>query len=844
MVKTLLRISLFLTLFVFASVLPTTVRAEEEGDTLYVVFRDGRLDAFPRQLVEDVGRQGKQLVVTVQGGTAYEYDVDELDAYDQPVQVALPSITSFKFNNKFNHQVFTDVEFELEGDSVIRGQVGAIGRWLTPSFQLSDPRAIVYRDDTLRLHSKISRTPFRDNHTLTCTYPGLRVLRHTLVSEASEEREVETVEAVQLTADMLSTNAPSNYGEDPDKLLDGDPNTFFHTTWGSGAYQKLPADSCPYLDVELPEALHHLQFSYTTRNQSDRYTTALRLYASNDGEQWDVIRDFTLEEDHLPMTANGVYRSPTIDLGDDYVFLRFEQLSTIYHNNYIMWAEFALWSVTTTFIEGTPAQYDYHFVPLGRRYRFSMDWMADHATATPIIYIDIEPNDWGGVSPPSSKDYYLDAVISIDGAGLFPSMDNTAVQIKGRGNSSWSSNSWSKNPYRLKFDEKMKPFGLTKGKSWVLQSNRQRGSMLANPIGMYAAGLAKADGANHYVPVELYLNGDYWGSYTFTEKVGFHNNSIDLEDDSHACMLELDTYSDETIYRSSPGNLPVKIKEPDFSDPESTTLLSSTSEIMNRFNAFTQLVHEGKDISPEVDVESLARFLMVTELIGNNELKHPKSTYLYHEDVLSPDVRFKWGPVWDLDWAFGYEGSSTYYQQNATANFWTSTSSMAAATFMRKMRSAGEPLDRAIYREWTIFMRDHLEDLIDYCKSYYDYARPSLENNNNAVHGQDKDYTNYASNATNAQRWLRQRANYVYAQLTPYDLTDEELQLLPEDQNLDDYSDIVVGTQPTELVLAPTRFDVYDLRGVRMKAAASYNNFRDGLSPGIYIVNGKKVLIP
>ena len=40
-----------------------------------------------------------------------------------------------------------------------------------------------------------------------------------------------------------------------------------------------------------------------------------------------------------------------------------------------------------------------------------------------------------------------------------------------------------------------------------------------------------------------------------------------------------------------------------------------------------------------------------------------------------------------------------------------------------------------------------------------------------------------------------------------------------------------------------SRFDVYDLRGVRLKQGASYDNFRTGLAPGLYIVNGRKVLV-
>ena len=40
-----------------------------------------------------------------------------------------------------------------------------------------------------------------------------------------------------------------------------------------------------------------------------------------------------------------------------------------------------------------------------------------------------------------------------------------------------------------------------------------------------------------------------------------------------------------------------------------------------------------------------------------------------------------------------------------------------------------------------------------------------------------------------------------------------------------------------------TLFDVYDLRGIRLKQRATYDPWRNGLAPGIYIVNGKKVLV-
>ena len=168
----------------------------------------------------------------------------------------------------------------------------------------------------------------------------------------------------------------------------------------------------------------------------------------------------------------------------------------------------------------------------------------DAATSVPSIYINTED---GQII--TSKKEYKNATIRIDGAGVYEDMAETAVQIRGRGNSSWTtptSSSNPKNPYRLKFDKKQKPLGMTKGKSWVLLANKQTGSMLTNAIGYRVAGMMGVVAANHVVPVDLYLNGEYRGSYNFTEKTGFSNNSVDIADETNATFLELDSYYDET----------------------------------------------------------------------------------------------------------------------------------------------------------------------------------------------------------------------------------------------------------------------------------------------------------
>ena len=247
---------------------------------------------------------------------------------------------------------------------------------------------------------------------------------------------------------------------------------------------------------------------------------------------------------------------------------------------------------------------------------------------------------------------------------------------------------------------------------------------------------------------------------------------------------------------------------------------------------------------------------MVNELILNYELMHPKSTFLYCENVLEDTCKLKFGPVWDLDWSYGYEGAHNYYQSESRATYWTGKS-MEATTFLRRLRqNTGEALDRAMYKTWTRFMRLHFQELLDYVDEYYAFARPSLENNNTTEFSTgwggwggwtqeiDKDYTDYNQNAQQARAWLAARAPYVYGKLTPYEMTDEEIFGIKESEDPERTDPYIIDAvcQPT-LAGRPTRFNVYDLNGVRLKTGATYDTFRQGLKPGLYIVNGRKVLI-
>ncbi len=394
----------------------------------------------------------------------------------------------------------------------------------------------------------------------------------------------------------------------------------------------------------------------------------------------------------------------------------------------------------------------YALMPYGRQYTVTVDFLTDHSTTVPRIDI----NTVGGVNI-SSKTQYVDAEIIIDGAGVFPSMTDS-VQIRGRGNNSWTNNPDAKNPYRLKFAEKVKPFGLSKGKNWILLANRIKGSMLTNAIGMKAASLLGTVAANHIVPVDLYINGTYKGSYNFTEKVGFAGNSVDLDDESAAALLELDLYYDSANgqkFRSTPYNLPVNIKKPEFS--EGTTLLT-LNDIKRRFNAFVAALQNQEDLTAVADMDLLARYFLFNCYICNLELYHPKSTYCYYENVLDDSSLLNFGPAWDLDWAFGFDGSysSSYFGRNIEYDYFRTMSGMSQSAFTSSIGNHPQMPSR-MYQLLKAFMANGLEELCDYCHDYYDYAKPSFMNNKAA----SLDTYDYAAQVDKAVNWLHGRAAFL-----------------------------------------------------------------------------------
>ncbi len=324
------------------------------------------------------------------------------------------------------------------------------------------------------------------------------------------------------------------------------------------------------------------------------------------------------------------------------------------------------------------------------------------------------------------------ATLSMDGSGFFDDIPETEVEFRGRGNSTWN---MKKTPYRFKLPKKQSVCGLAKAKSFALIANYIDCSLMRNAIALKVANMLEMPFSNHCVPVTVYLNSHYKGAYMLTEKIGIGGGSVDINEDE-GILFEFDSNYDEDFrfkYYFEAGNLPVMVKDPDLVEIAEKDLTGATTaqnlfdrwrdDITVMLDAVTQRSPE-ESLSDVLDLESAVNFLIVNNLACNQELCHPKSFYIYKE-ALGSDYKYHFGPVWDFDWAFTFNGAEGAPYDNVLFN---KNGDAAGASFFQLLFKNQE--FRSLYeKKWNEFVTTIYPELLKYLDEYADHIEPSAIKN-------------------------------------------------------------------------------------------------------------------
>lgn len=742
-----------------------------EDEYIYLYLTNGGVEAYSLAALDgNYYTSDGKIYFPLKGDEVEYYTAEEYDSCST-IAPAMPTLSSFKFNNKYNPNLHVDAEAE-EINNDIHFSLNSIGKWLTPSFNLSDEEAIAYVNNVPQ-ESKVSRQDFSSPVTYhVCNPKHYRTERVKTIQQTSNGNTDSSdyeVKEIPLTGEMLSTNKPSQNPKEEglENLLDNNPETIFHSTWGSA--NNATSNINTYITIALPYPVKNIQIYYRCRPQRNYNPKEWEIYASKNGSSWTLVRTLNYEKDNMPTGGVGQeYTSPTISLGDSYSYIKILQTAGEYSKNHFVLSELRLYEViseeTSTEVEEA---YKNVRLPLGNKYNINIDWLADRVAGVPRIDINIDGGEFV-----EDKEKYLNANFIITGYGMYENFEDS-VQIKGRGNTSWG---YDKKPFRLKFEKKVKPFGLTKGKSWVLLANAQKGSLMANAISMKIGQMAGSQYTNHIVPVELYMNGSYMGSYMFTEKVGLANNSVDVDEDD-GYLLELDTYVDDEIYgfETFYYSLPVNIKEPDLAEYDASVATARRDKIVKDMNELCGMIYNGEDVESRLDMDAFARFYLANDLSLNQEINHPKSTFLFKEDEDSYSSKIKFGPIWDFDWGYGYQQSSGYCKEGSTSSLINNLSNSSSKTslgykFFKKITES-QSFKKHYYKVWKEFLNNNsIDELIDYIDNYYNFASSSFQNNKYNEQGNRYGFT--STDRDRHKSWVKERAEYIYANIDKVDIGD------------------------------------------------------------------------
>ena len=294
----------------------------------------------------------------------------------------------------------------------------------------------------------------------------------------------------------------------------------------------------------------------------------------------------------------------------------------------------------------------------------------------PVVYLNTTNN-----VAITSKEEYITGSLYIDplstGYKALGSVEAPiAGQFKGRGNWTWTG--FDKKPYRIKFDKKQAVLGMPSNKHWCLMAHADDClGFLKNYAGYKLSEAMGLKWTPKTVPVELVMNGEYYGLYFLTEQVRVGSNRVNVteqEDNaidsvSGGWLVEIDNYYEEgnvTLYEDNNQQVWITMKSPEILSAQQRTYIEDQ---LNGLNNAIWGTNEA-DVWKRLDLEEAVKYYLVQELLEDCESYHG-SCYLYKDrDRNGSSEKWFFGPVWDFGNAYNRGWETWIYEYPQFAQYW------------------------------------------------------------------------------------------------------------------------------------------------------------------------------
>lgn len=335
----------------------------------------------------------------------------------------------------------------------------------------------------------------------------------------------------------------------------------------------------------------------------------------------------------------------------------------------------------------------------------------------------------------------------------------SSVEVKGRGNTTWAG---AKKPYTIKLNKKASVLGMPKDKRWNFLANYYDSSDIRNDIalemGRRSPGLAWTSKGKF---VELIMNGESMGNYYVCEHIKISSDRVNINEQDEdvevtkpddfdytgGYLLEFDTNYDEVNkFKSAVCNYPINLKSPDWAGYK-------MDYITTWINTLETMLSEGDPkYKSLLDLDSFVDYWLVSEIVYNFELMHPKSCYMFKDRDISPiiDNKIHAGPLWDFDFSIPIDDKTVWTAKN---RIWYSY-----------LFNYPEFVDR-VKRRWSE-QKDSYSDVVEtFIPAIALTVKSSVARDKGLWNSKINVYAEYDSLVENIQSFLRNRIAWMDEQI-------------------------------------------------------------------------------
>lgn len=280
-------------------------------------------------------------------------------------------------------------------------------------------------------------------------------------------------------------------------------------------------------------------------------------------------------------------------------------------------------------------------------------------SSLPSLQIDLNGTDLETIQQDKDKKYKENTLILTNPDGSCVLSEENSVEIKGRGNTSWKL--YDKKGYQVKFSEKTSVFDMGKAKKWILLANASDDSMIRTKLIYEMAEHLDMEFVPSFEYVDLWIDGEYLGTYMIGEKVENGSSRLDFENPTGALFEHDEAFFEEeenSIYNKVlQRHFVLKEIEEETDQNIELALLdfdTSLDDLMTYLCETPSSKVTLAELAEKIDVDSFVKYYLVNEYVQNREAF--ATSFFWYQD--GPEDVLHVGPIWDFDTCMGNDGAA------------------------------------------------------------------------------------------------------------------------------------------------------------------------------------------